>query len=109
VILPEHAELYVLAASLVFALVLVVAGFVRVVRAVLALKGRVEAYENLAIFKVAEITEARITAAERRIAELPRLRARADAAVAEIETAYNRVRLIVQSVRFVVRKVLAIF
>lgn len=108
-IVPEHAGLYVLAAALLFSLALVALGVVRVVRGALVLKRRIEAYEDLSVFKVAEITQARIAAAERRIADLPRLRARAEAALAEIDAAFKRVRLIAQSVRFVVRKVLAIF
>lgn len=106
-IVPEHLGPIVLVASLVVALGLVAFGVLGVVRRVKAIEKRFEGYRELSLFSVARLTQARVAAARRRVDTLPQMRARTLTATAEIETAFKRVRAIVQSVRFVVRKILA--
>lgn len=104
---PEHLGLFVLGACLVVSLALVAVGAVGVVRRLGALRDRVEGYRELPAVAAAVPAQAALVALRRRVDALPRQRSRALAATAEIETAFKRIRMIAQSVRFVVRSMLS--
>lgn len=101
---PAHVGLYVLGLSLLVSLGLVVIGALRVVRLGQALQRRLDGYAELPVLADVERAEVRLTAVQRSAAGLPRLRARATAAVAEIERARARLLGIVALVRFALRK-----
>ena len=91
--LPDHVGLLVLAGCAVIAIALVAAGIIRVVRETLALKRRVLAYADLPLREDFRLAGRRIALAERRIDTIPVLTARAERAVAEIDAARARIRL----------------
>jgi len=103
VTLPDHLELYSLGVSVLVAFVLVAIGAARLVRRASAIRRRIEAYEDLSVLTLIEIAEARLRATERNAAEFPRLRARAEAAVAELATARKRLLAMARSVAFALR------
>ena len=102
-----HLGLYVLGAAVIVSLAFAGIGIARVARTGLRLKARVEAYGDLSVVKVLELTEARVDAAQRRALGIPRLMARAQSAVVDINAAVLRVRAIVETIRFFVRKMLS--
>jgi hypothetical protein len=101
---PVHLGLYVLGVSLLIALGFVIFGALRVTRHGQALKLRLDAYAELPLREDVERTELRVTAVQRSAAGLPRLRARATAAVAAIEQARLRILGVVGLVRFALKK-----
>ncbi len=91
--LPAHAGLWFLALFAALGLVCVVFGFLRLVRAGLELKNRLEAYADLPLRIDIALAQRRIQIAERRIETVPVLVARADRAYRQIDLARQRVVL----------------
>lgn len=86
------AGLSVLAAGIVIGISSAVVGIVRVFSWVRPLKGRVEAYRDLPVVRLAQTTQTRVSTAQRRIAEIPRLRLRLQRAFRELAAARDSVR-----------------
>ncbi|MBD5655623.1 MAG: hypothetical protein IAI50_10670 [Candidatus Eremiobacteraeota bacterium] len=103
---PTTSALAIVAVGVVVFLVLVVLGAARVASRGNALRQRIERYRDLPIVRTFEMTEAQAITTRRSVATVPLLRARAVAALSEIGNAGNRIRLIAQTVRFVVRNML---
>ena len=91
-VVPDHAGLYVLAACLLLSLGLIAVGIFRLVRGVLGFVRHVEGYGDLPLWKVLEVTEARVGFALGRFDTLPSLITRIETALTELAIARDRLR-----------------
>ncbi len=91
--LPAHVGLWCLALSVVLGVACVVVGFLRLARAGLALKNRLEAYADLPLRVDIALAQRRIALAERRVETVPVLLSRADRAYRQIDLARQRILL----------------
>lgn len=107
--LPERFGLYVLAVCLFLALLSVVLGTISLVRSALRLKRHFSTYGDLPLGKTLELTQARIDAALQRADSIPGTLRRAHAALVEMETAGDSMRVEFSSVGLLLRAAGAVF